>query len=84
MEVLHFLGLPIERVPTKPWIAGSGLDPRAIRTALLGMDDEEARGKLGVTGFVEGSDSWYDGVRESIRVAEEFEGEPEPKTSAKP
>jgi phosphonate transport system substrate-binding protein len=64
----------IDDVPTKPWIAASGMERRTyeeIQSALLSLDDETRR-ELGVTGFVEGSDSLYDGVRESIRISEEF------------
>jgi phosphate/phosphite/phosphonate ABC transporter binding protein len=62
---------------TKPWIARAGLPDRikvAISRALFSLDDPVALDALSKDGFVEGTDTDYDVIRESMDRNGEFFG----------
>lgn len=73
-------------VPTKPWVARSGLPAptaEAIRTALLALKDKKALANLKVDGFLPTSDAEYVGIRKSMRAALLFQP-PAAKPAPKP
>ena len=73
-------GVPIRAIhtmrnATKAWVARSGLDERitkALRQALLEIDDERALTALRFDGFLPGQDADYDATREAITRNSEF------------
>ena len=73
-------GVPIRAIhvmrnATKAWVARAGLDAdikRALRKALLGIDDDKALTALRFDGFLPGHDSDYDATREAITRNSEF------------
>lgn len=61
----------IARFPnvTKPWVAREGLPPliaQSLRATLLQINDREALRRLGIDGFLEGSDADYDATRQAM------------------
>lgn len=64
-------------VPTKPWIARSGLSQRivgALRRELLDMADPAALRALDKDGFFPAGDSDYDTIRDAVTAAADFMG----------
>jgi phosphonate transport system substrate-binding protein len=67
-------GMPlraIARFPnvTKPWVAREGLPPpivQSLRAALLQINDREALRRLGIDGFLDGSDADYEVTRQAM------------------
>ena len=61
--------------PTKPWVAREGMAPRikqALTQALLSLDDPTALKALRANGFMEVTDSEFDGIRKAIRDNQRF------------
>ena len=62
-------------LPTKPWLSRSGLDPetfRAIRAALLEMDDPAVLGPLGASGFTLAAVADYAPVAAAMKTSAAF------------
>ena len=60
---------------TKPWIAAATVSDEVVdilREGLLAIDNPRALVKLGVNGFLEGDDSDYDTIRDSITNNKSF------------
>ena len=60
---------------TKPWIGKDSLDTAtemALRKALLSLDDKKALKELGIDGFLQGTDSDYSEIRQSIEMNADF------------
>lgn len=73
-------GVPIRAITrmqnaTRPWVARAGLDPRlfkALRQALIELDDTEALAALRFEGFLPGNDSDYNPTRRAIEENHKF------------
>tara|TARA_B100000959_G_scaffold199933_1_gene209222 strand:+ start:589 stop:1446 length:858 start_codon:yes stop_codon:yes gene_type:complete len=65
---------------TKPWVASSSLPAdvcKAVTVALLTLEDQEAIGELGISGFAETSPEEYALVRKGMKTSESFHPKPD-------